>query len=209
MQFPQVRILGMDGSGKTTICETLEAIDDRVITFGSTPRFAYRWLATYGVGRADSVTPAQIDIRQHVFGKMNEYESKLYNGLCAERPVVGVRGRADTYISAQSLRGKPMPRDINVLFPKELRPDALVVLSAPLRVIEQRIDSRGERKSGANSMTYHLRTQEMYDELATIASKVMPVLYFDTSKVCNTPLHIAGQVKATINEIANAKARKY
>ncbi len=201
MQYPQVRVLGMDGAGKSALCQALEDIDDQTITFANTPRYAYRWLQTYGVGRADKVTTKQIDIRQHVFGRMNEHESFLYNDLCRERPVVGVRGRADTYISANALRGKAMPHDIATLFPKALRPDMLVILTAPLWVIEQRIDSRAEHKTGANSMEYHSRTREMYDDLAVIAGKVMPVLYFDTSQANNTPAAIARQLKQQMDDL--------
>ncbi len=199
--YPQIRILGMDRTGKSTLCHALELIDDQVITFANTPRYAYRWLETYGVGRAAEVTPQQVDIRQHVFGQMNEHESFLYNNLCQERPVVGVRGRADTYISANALRGKAMPRDIDSLFPKSLRPDALVVLTAPLWLVEHRIDSFAEKKTGANSLQYHSRTRQMYDDLAGIAGKVMPVLQFDTSQPINTPDAIARQVKLLMDDL--------
>ena len=191
--------MGVDGSGKTTICETLETLDSHIITFGGTPRYAYRWLATYGIGRADKVTPDQVDIRQHVFGKMNEHEAYLYDSLCNERPVVGVRGRADTWISAAALRGTPMPRDFNVLFPKALRPDILVMLTAPLSVIELRIELRGESKTGANSMEYHRRTAAMYEDFAAIARRHMPVLQFDTSRTNLTADHIARELLEAIH----------
>jgi cytidine deaminase/broad-specificity NMP kinase len=209
MKQPLVRILGMDGSGKTTICDTLEAFDPGIIAFGSTPRYAYRWLQTYGVGKSDEVTTDQIDIRQHVFMKMNEQEAYLHDSLTLERPVVAVRGRADTWISANALRGKPIPQDIDVLFPRELRPDLLVVLTADPRIIEQRLDEREEIKRGANSMEYHRRTQDMYDKLATVAKKHMPVLQFDTGKKSLTSEVITKDILAAIHDLQPKGSRAY
>lgn len=207
MHQPLVRILGMDGSGKTTVCNALEALNSQVITFDSTPKYAYRWLKTYGVGKADEVTLDQVNIRQHVFMMMNEQESYLHNSLCEERPVVAVRGRADTWISANALRGKSMPRNMETLFPKDLRPDVLVVLTADLNDVEARIDARGESKTGANSMTYHQRTREMYTDLATIARRHMPVLTYDTSKDSTTPATIAGDILATMQGLQTVPSR--
>ena len=209
MKQPLIRILGMDGSGKTTICDALEALDPQVLTFGSTPRYAYRWLQSYGVGKSDEVTPDQIDIRQHVFMKMNEQEAYLHNSLTLERPVVAVRGRADTWISANALRGEAMPQDIDVLFPQALRPDLLVVLTAEPGIIEQRIDERNETKKGANSMEYHRRTQDMYDNLASIAKKRMPVLQFDTGKKSLTPEIVTKEILAAIHDFQPKSSRSY
>lgn len=200
--LPQVRIMGMDATGKTTICELLQKLNPQVITFGSTPKYAYRWLETYGIGRADKVTEDQIDVRQHVFGKMNEHEAYLYDDLCMERPVVGVRGRADTWISANALRGVPMPRDMDTLFPKHLRPDLLVVLNASLDVVEERLNIRQEAKTGANSMQYHRHTQSMYSDLADIAAKHMPVLSFDTGRSSVTPELVSAQILGKIRELS-------
>jgi cytidine deaminase/thymidylate kinase len=197
----------MDGSGKTTICRTLESLDSQVITFDSTPKYAYRWLKTYGIGQADEVTLDQVNVRQHVFMHMNEQEAYLHNSLCEERPVVAVRGRADTWISANALRGKSMPRNMETLFPKDLRPDVLVVLTADLKDVESRIDARGESKTGANSMTYHQRTREMYTDLATIASRHMPVLTYDTSKKSVTPESVANDLLNTMRGLAHVPSR--
>jgi cytidine deaminase/broad-specificity NMP kinase len=197
----------MDGSGKTTICQALEALDSQVITFDSTPKYAYRWLKTYGVGKADEVTLDQVNIRQHVFMMMNEQEAYLHNSLCEERPVVAVRGRADTWISANALRGKSMPRNMETLFPKDLRPDVLVVLTANLKDVEARIDARGESKTGANSMTYHERTREMYTDLATIARRHMPVLTYNTSNKSVTPYAIASDVLNIMRGLTHVPTR--
>lgn len=201
MKQPLVRIMGMDGSGKTTICDNLEVLDPHVISFGNTPRYAYRWLKTYGIGKADEVTYDQVDIRRHVFMKMNEQEAHLHNSLAVERPVVAVRGRADTWISANALQEKPMPEDFDILFPKDLRPDLLVVLTADPKVIEERLDLRGESKTGANSMEYHERTQHMYTRLASIARKHMPVLEFDTGKLVTTPEQVTDDVLSAIHSL--------
>jgi|GEM_PF-2432780 len=204
MRQPLVRILGVDGSGKTTICNRLEALDSQVITFGSTPSYAYRWLETYGIGKADKVTLDQVDIRQHVFSKMNEHEAYTHNSICVERPVVAVRGRADTWISANALRKKAMPKDMNTLFPKDLRPDLLVVLQASHKTIESRIDARGEVKRGANSMAYHDRTQHMYSDLATIAKRYIPVLEYTTDNTIS-PDQIATEILSAINTLRPAR----
>lgn len=77
----------------------------------------------------------------------------------------------------------------------------LVVLSAPLNIIEERLDDRGESKTGANSLKFEEQCLNMYDELARLAKRYMPVLTFDTSDPQNTPDAMAQQVKDAMKSL--------
>src|SRR4030095_30970 len=200
MMHPIVRIFVMDTVGKTTICEALERQSSDIVTFAHTPEYAYRWLRTYGVPKTAEVTSKQVNLREFVFSKVNECEAYTHRRVSEYRPVAAVRGRADTLISAQARRCKAMPQDMATLFPKYLRPDILVLLQAPLWIIEQRLDELGESKTGANSMRYHAITKTMYEQLATLAKKFIPVLSFDTGKADNTPDFIATSILGAIHD---------
>jgi thymidylate kinase len=193
-----VRIIGTDVSGKTALCDALEAASPDLVAFSETPKYVYRWLRTYRIGRSSSITPDQLERRESIFMRFNEHEAHAIDDVLEERTVLAVRGRADTLLTHAALRGRPMPCDFTSLFPLGMRPDLLVVLVAPPDTIEARLDARGERKTGANSMEFHIRCRQLYEEVGIIAGRHMPVLFFDTANPVNAPSQIGQAVHAAL-----------
>jgi thymidylate kinase len=194
-RHPHVRILGADCTGKTELCEAVSILEPNIVQFSRTPDYVYDWLRSYGIGRSSTVTRDQLAARERIFLAANGVEMRAVGRVVLERPVVAVRGRADTIITHAVLNDRPVSRSMPRLFPApNMRPNVLVVLTAPIPAIAERLDARGEAKTGANSLEFHLRCQEAYLEIGNLATKAFPVLVFDTSNPLNTPAHIADQV---------------
>lgn len=189
---PHIRILGVAGSGKTTLAEELARLQPDVVPFARTPEYVYAWLQALGIGDVSHVDRAQAAGREQVFKRFNEHESKMLHDILPQRPVAAIRGRADTLITHTALRERPLAYGLSELMPEGMRPDVLVVLTTPLDVIEQRLRSDARPQTGAHSLAFHARCQEMYLELARLAKPRLPVLVFDTATT--TPQDIASQV---------------
>lgn len=188
----QVRILGTDCTGKSRLCEAIAQLSPNFVQFASTPPYVYDWLRTHRIGRSSAITFDQLETREQIFLAANRVEMQAIGEVTRDRPVVAVRGRADTIITHGILQGRKLLRDLNRLFPAPyMRPDALVVLTADIQDIEQRLDARGEAKTGANSLAFHEACQEAYLNIGNLASRRFPVYVYSTSNPANTPESIA------------------
>ncbi|HUD11120.1 MAG TPA: hypothetical protein VMS08_01815 [Candidatus Saccharimonadia bacterium] len=196
-----IRVLGTDASGKTALCNALESLNNHLVGFGSTPAYVHRWLRTYGIGRSSDITSNQVETREQIFMRANEHEALAIADILDSRSVIAVRGRADTVLTHAALRGHPMPHYFPTLFPVGMRPDLLIVLVASPHEIEARLDARGQRKTGANCMEFHVRCRDLYEDVAGIAQKHLPVLLYDTSRIHNTAGAIAKNVQLALENI--------
>ncbi len=194
-EFPYVRILGADCTGKTTVCDALTSLFTPFVQFSSTEPYVYDWLRTYGIGRSSSITPDQLGQREQIFLSANRVQMRAIKEVSGVRPVVAVRGRADTIITHGVLNGRKLERDIDRLMPLPyMRPDLLVVLTAPTWVIAERLKARGEAATGANSLDFHRECQRRYLEVCNLVEGRCDVVTFDTSNARHTPSFIASQI---------------
>lgn len=201
---PHIRILGAARTGKSVLVDELRRLNPQMVTFAHTPTYVYEWLRTKGIGDVGHVLPEQIEIREQIFSHLNEHEAKVINDILPEQPIAAIRGRADTLITHAAFRGKPMPRSIYTLLPKGMRPDLLIVLTAPGKVINERLAGRQQPPTSMNSLEFHERCQEMYMELAALAEHHLPVLLFDTSNPERNPQQIAHIIQSVLPSILHS-----
>jgi hypothetical protein len=194
-RHPHIRVLGADCTGKTAVCNTVSALMPDFVEFSSTEPYVYSWLKTYGVGPSSTITPNQVEIRRQVFLAANRAQMRAVKEVTEKRPLIAVRGRADTIITHDVLQGKALSHSMTRLFPEPyMSPDALVVLTAPITAIAERLDARGQAKTGANSLEFHRLCQERYIEIGNLAGFHVPVFIFDTGDPKNTPEYIADYI---------------
>lgn len=203
---PHIRVLGADATGKTELCKAIVDLRPEFVRFSETDSYVYDWLRTHKIGRSSYVKRDQLRHREQIFYAYNRVQAMsvrevTWGKKTHARPVVAVRGRADTIITHGVKMGRRTCRDMGRLFPTpHMRPDVLVVLTTNIEAIGRRLDQKNERKTGLNSLEFHARCQDEYLALSKIASKKFPVLVFDTSKPRNTPESIAHQVlEATVS----------
>lgn len=193
---PHIRILGADTTGKTALCNAVTKLAPEFVAFASTDPYVYSWLHTHNIDSSSTITSDQVPIRAQIFLAANRVQmGAIREVTTAGHPVVAVRGRADTVITHGVLREEKLSRSMKRLFSEPyMRPDALVVLTAPIEIIESRLDTRGQAKTGANSLSFHEECQKLYIETGNLASRTFPVLVFDTSNPNYTPEVIADNV---------------
>ncbi len=192
---PHIRIMGAARTGKTTLIEALKRLEPDMIAIGHTAGYVYEWLQAEDIGDVGHVQLGQSRRREEIFMQVNEHEAKIVNDILPHHPVVAVRGRADTLITHAAFQGKRMPRNLNTLMPKGMRPDILVILTASSKVIEARLPERNQPKTAMNSLTFHNRCQEMYMDLAGITAKSIPTFVLDTSNPDKTPDELAAAIR--------------
>ena len=196
---PHIRILGADCTGKTAVCHAVTALMPQFVEFASTDPYVYDWLRTYGIGPSSTITSDQVRDREQVFLAANRVQMRAIKEVTQARPVVAVRGRADTLITHAILQARNPSRSMNRLFPEPyMRPDALIVLTAPIPTIAERLEARGQLAAGANSLDFHEACQSAYVNVGNLAVANFPVLVFDTSLPNITPGYIADQVLGSI-----------
>ncbi len=194
-RLPHIRVLGADCTGKTAVCSAVSDLMPNFVEFSSTEPYVYSWLETYGIGRSSTITPDQLETRRQVFLAANRAQMRAVKEVTERRPLIAVRGRADTIITHDVLQGKALSYSMTRLFPEPyMSPDVLVVLTASATTIAERLDARGEAKTGANSLEFHAMCQERYIEIGNLAGLHFPVLVFDTGDPKNTPEHIADHI---------------
>lgn len=194
-QWPHIRILGADCTGKTEVCRALVEMAPEFVQFAATEPYVYDWLRTYGIGRSSTITPDQLGEREKIFLAANRVQMRAVKEVTKRQPLVAVRGRADTIITHGILRDRRLSNDMYRLSSEPyMRPDLLVVLTAPISVIAERLDARGEAKTGANSLSFHKQCQESYIEICNVATRYFPVAVYDTSDPKVTPSYIADQI---------------
>jgi thymidylate kinase len=197
-QQPHIRVMGADTTGKSEVCRAVSELAPQFVRLSETESYVHDWLRTHGVSRSSHIGPEQLQEREQVFYAYNRAQAVAIREVTQDRrtqnrPVVAVRGRADTIITHDVLLDREPRGDLEELFPEGMRPDALVVLTAPIDVIGQRLDARGERKTGANALEFHEKCQGLYVDLADRALNLMPVIIVDTSDPGNTPERIANK----------------
>lgn len=193
-----IRILGADCTGKTEVCRAVAALVPEFVQFAATDPYVYSWLEARSIGRSSTITPDQLEAREQIFLAANRVQMRAIKEVTRQQPVVAVRGRADTIITHSVLQDRKLSRNMHRLFAPYMRPDALVVLTAPIATIAERLDARGEAKTGANSLEFHERCQKAYLEIGNLASAHFPVLVFDTSNPAHSPEYIADQVLGSV-----------
>lgn len=196
---PHIRVLGADATGKTELCKAIVDLQPEFVRFSETDSYVYDWLRTHKIGRSSYVKRDQLRHREQIFYAYNRVQAVSVREVTQgkrthARPVVAVRGRADTIITHGIKMNRRTCRDMSKLFPTpHMRPDVLVVLTSDIEAIGKRLDEKNERKTGLNSLEFHAKCQDEYLALSKLASKKFPALVFNTSDSKNTPEHIASQ----------------
>ena len=190
-----ILVSGVDGSGKTTLINNLEN-SERLNLVGQEPthtplsrQFKLRHLST-------AVTHEFISQRENFYLGLQGETDEILQGHLDQGVNVATSGNTlTTYVSHTAMRGVLgvdfSPRDILNRYNEEqtLRPDFLVVLHAPIEVIEGRVRNRfangdkSEKVWGFNSPFFFERYQEAWMSTAALlsADSDLPVYTYDTS----------------------------
>jgi dTMP kinase len=129
-------IEGLDGCGKSTICETLQK-EHKTILLDALPSSIRKWLKPIGNTELPQATFSYFTLCNIL--KSKEIERLINEG----NNVILDRYYYTTFIYHQELLQEQFPHEITYLYNFLLKPDLLVFLDVPQKIRESRIIKRG------------------------------------------------------------------